>query len=86
MSRFMKDRLTLVTNHMNWILSFFSGEAHITYLVEQLAKAQKSVDAAVANIHKEEQSARTSFERKLLELTERRKVTDKVSKILSQLQ
>ena len=50
---------------MNWSLSFFSGEAHLTYLVEQLAKAQKSVDAAVANIHKEEQSARTSFEHKL---------------------
>lgn len=82
----MKDRLTLATNHMNWILSFFSSEAHLTYLVEQLAKAQKSVDAAVANMQKEEQSARTSFEHKLFKLTERRKVADKVSRILSQLQ
>lgn len=72
-------------NNMKWILSFFSGDAHIEYLLTQLESATKSINAVRAKIDAEHTRLEAYVSKKRAALELRGKSADRLEKILSAL-
>lgn len=70
---------------MQWILSFFSGEAHITYLLTQLEAAAESVASLRNKLQSERLKLEEQYAKRSTAIINRGKSADRLEKILSAL-